>query len=334
MPYNEVKDPRDIVYTPADIGAIGTSYIKYRQTAKGHGIPIGLESIDGDFLPALPGELVSIIGRPGGGKTGFMMRWARQRSRDLVEMGELDRLVIFITLEQHIEELHAFHVAAEERFSATEMARGNITDEQMERIEFAGVNRVNLPLWFMGHSMERRKKRPKITVGAMARSLGEIEKWHDERYTIDAVFVDYLQRIPFEGRVESKVIGVSENLDRLKDGALAYGCPFIVGVQAKREVDQKSLQIPAMDDGQWTSNIEQASDKVISVVRPRKYRKEGEMFGSVLVSGHCQMLVSVLKQKLGADNKAYWVYFQPEYNKLDELESREDDYQRDYLDEI
>jgi replicative DNA helicase len=328
-------DPLDVVYSPQQVFDIGTRYLEYRRTHKDAGIPIGLNSLDVPdtknqaFLPALPGELITIIGRPGNGKTGFMMRWARYRAKWLKDNGYDDRVVVYATYEQSIEELHAFHVAAEAReagssVDVTKMARGEISDQEWDAIMRAGAKRVELPLWFIGHSLARRKKRPNLTTSALMAGLDGIERWYDKdrkELQIDMVFVDYLQRIKSEGRTESKTIAVSDNLDRCKDGALTYGCPWIVGVQASRDVDSRTpLPIPQMDDGQWTSNIEQASDGIISVVRPRKYKKDGDMFGSVIVEGHCQMLVSVLKRKLGPDNFAKWVYFSPEYNKLDELE--------------
>ncbi|MHA2136011.1 MAG: DnaB-like helicase C-terminal domain-containing protein [Candidatus Thorarchaeota archaeon] len=326
----QTATPRDIIYTPMDIADIGTRYLDYRRKNKGAGIPLGLGSVDDDLIPVMPGELVTILGRPGSGKTGFMMRWARWRARQLLEMKEEDRIVIYASYEQHIEDLHAFHVAAEERINITDMSRGEISDDLWERIEVAGAARSTLPLWFIGHSMERRRKRPRITLSAMANSLIEIEDWTDPKFTIDMVFVDYLQRIPLDKGVESKTIGMSDNLDRLKDGALAFGCPFVVGVQAKREVDNHDPAIPGMEDGQWTSNIEQTSDKILSVVRPRKYKNEGDFFGkNVIVKGHSQMLVSILKQKLGKDNIAKWVYFDPAYNQLDELEMNHYDLNKD-----
>jgi hypothetical protein len=100
----------------------------------------------------------------------------------------------------------------------------------------------------------------------------------------------------------------------------------VVGVQARREVDDRDdpsknkLPIPELDDGQWTSNVEQSSDRLLSLVRPIKYRKENEMFGKMQVKGTRQILITVLKQKLGKDNWSKWAYFDPEYNKLDELE--------------
>lgn len=162
----------------------------------------------------------------------------------------------------------------------------------------------------------------KQAANQLEQALDSVEKWNNETMQIDMVFVDYLQRIPFEGKVESKTIGTSENLDRLKDAALAFGTRVVAGAQASREVDSRDLPIPQMNDGQWTSNVEQASDGIITLVRPRKYRNEGEKFGSQIVKGHCQMLISVIKRKLGPDNFAKWVYFQPEYNKLDELEMK------------
>lgn len=44
------------------------------------------------------------------------------------------------------------------------------------------------------------------------------------------------------------------------------------------------------------------------------------MFGSKEVHGNDQMVISVLKQKLGPANFARWVKFDPIYNKLEELE--------------
>ena len=77
-----------------------------------------------------------------------------------------------------------------------------------------------------------------------------------------------------------------------------------------------------MDSGQWTSNIEQSSDRVLSLVRPRRYVQDGEIWNDVLVKGHNQMLVTVLKQKLVEANFGKWVNYNPMYNKLDELELR------------
>jgi replicative DNA helicase len=154
-----------------------------------------------------------------------------------------------------------------------------------------------------------------------------IQDWNGAKREIDMVFVDYLQRIPIEGRAESKTVAHSEQLDALKDIAMQLGTRMIVGVQAKREVDQRPIPIPTQEDGQWTSNIEQSSDGVITVCRPRKYKQEGETFGSHNVEGDTQMIISIAKRKLGPDNWARWVKFDPRYNQLDDMEMRHIDTQ-------
>lgn len=318
-------NPRDIVYTPNDTATIGTEYLKdKREQAKtGLGVPLGIGPIDEIFIPAMAGELITILGRPGCGKTSFMMRWARHRAKTLVKMGKVNRVVIYLSFEQSIEELNAFNIAAEQRLSITSMARGEITDAEWEKVLKASTKRVGLPLWFIGYSAARRKKRPVIDMDNIALGLQAVENWNSDigdEIVIDSVFVDYLQRIPLMRGAESKMIGTSDNLDRLKDGAIAFNAPFVVGAQAKREVDERSVPIPESDDGQWTSNIEQASDKQFSVTRPRKYKKPGERFGDYTVTGNNQMLVTLLKQKLGASNKAFMIGFDPIYNKLVQLE--------------
>jgi replicative DNA helicase len=323
---------RIVVYSPNDIVSLGTKYLDVRRNQKHQAIPIGIPSLDKEFLPLLPTELCTIIGRPGNGKTGLMMAWARNRATWLRDNGLNDRMVVYATWEQSIEELYAFNLAADQGLSITEMARGNITDDQWEQVMRGGSRRLTVPLWFVGHSVERRKARPNLTMTALMDGLHEIEDWGDKKWQIDMVFVDYLQRVKFEGRVESKTIGVSDNLDRCKDGALETGCPWVVGVQAGRDVDERADPTPQLSDGQWTSNIEQASDAVLSVVRPRKYRDDGERFpgeDGIEVRGHTQMLITVCKRKLGPDNWAKWVTFDPAYNKLDEAEVREYDFTND-----
>lgn len=333
-----MTDANDIVFSPVDIAELTEGYLAERRIAAetggmAAGLPAYIPGLDADgdkddgFLPVLDGDIVSVIARPGNGKTSFMMRWARTRTKEIQKraaMGDKDaarRIVVYCTWEQTVEALHSFHVAAANSdigLTVTKMARGKITDAQWAGIQASNVKRVSDPLWFVGHSIKRKAKRPTIDVDALAQALWAIENWQGEenKFRVDSVFVDYLQRIPY-GHVESKTIGISDNLDRLKNAALALGSKVIVGVQAKPDVDKRDDPTPNMEDGQWTSNIEQASDTVITLVRPVKYKDQGETFASVTVNGYKQMLVTVAKQKMGDSNFAKWVDFDPRYNELE-----------------
>ena len=314
-------DPKDIVFAPNEIGTLGSTYIGKRRDQKDDGIPLYFDLIDKDLIPMLDGEIMTIIGRPGSGKTGWMMRWARARAHWLANNNITNRIVVFATWEQHVEDLHAFHVAAEKGISVTQMSRGELSDIEWKEVLRSSIERINLPLWFIGHSIERRKRYGRIGISDITEALHSIEDWGNEKNKIDIVFLDYLQRIPYNGK-ESKTIGISDNLDAIKNMALEVACPVVVGAQARREVEERRKPIPMLQDGQWSSEIEQTSDKVLSLVRPGKYRKDGEKFGSLKVEGHCQMLVNILKQKLGPDNESYWVYFDPTHNQLSLLESK------------
>ncbi len=323
-----------LVHTPAEVAANGAKYLARRQSGETYGIPLGLAALDKPvpnhpdnefFVPVWPGEMVTVIGRPGNGKTGLMMWWARTWAKILQGRSDPNRLVVYITYEQTIEELDSFQMAAETHLSMTDFALGQVDDAGLEKVKAARARRAELPLWFMGHSYERRsgQKRPQMTVDVIEQSLRDIQAWSEDSHReIDMVFVDYLQRMPFAGRTESKAIGHANQLDGLKEIAMSLGTRLVVGVQAGRDVDSRDIPIPTQDDGQWTSNIEQASDGILTVCRPRKYRQEDEPFGSQMVKGFDQMILTVAKRKMGADNFARWIRFNPIYNQADSLEEK------------
>jgi len=315
---------KQIVYTPVEIGSLSKASIHERLQfeKEGWGLPFPIDYIAADLNPIAPGDLLTITGRPGNGKTHLMKWWARLRAEYLATIPNNNRVVVFCTYEQHIEDLNNFDLAAMTGVSLTSMARNEITTEQLAQLDAANVLRHALPLWSIGHSAMRRGRRPRMTIDRLADALHNIQTWtgDNDGFLIDSIFVDYLQRIPYKG--ENKVVGVSNNLDELKDLALALVAPLVPGVQARREVDNYSEQIPTLSDGQWTSNIEQASDANLSVVRPAQYRREGELFGSTPVTGFQQMLITIWKQKLGVANKPHWVMCDPRYNQITAAQKR------------
>jgi replicative DNA helicase len=307
--------PGDVLFTPPEAATAARVSLEYRRSHRAEGIYIGIPEIDRHLTPVLADNLVTVLGRPGSGKTALMLWWARREAQRLADDGIANKVVVYITYEQAVEDLMAFNVAADKKLSIESMARGTLSENDWELALTSLTGAVGLPLAIIGHSMERRQRRPRLTLTNVAESLG---------YMIDhlglephLVFLDYLQRIPGEKYSGDRRLEVSESLDRCKDAALAFGAPWIVGVQAKREVDTRDLPIPLLADGQETANIEQASDKIFSLVRPCKYRKNGEAFGSVVVMGYKQMLVTLLKQKLGIDNISEWITFDPATNSVE-----------------
>lgn len=315
-----------LVFTPIEASNATETYVGNLRETDGDGMPLYIPGLEYDpvsqkgFLPVKRGELITVLGRPGNGKTGFMLRWARSRAKDLRDAGKENQVVLYLTLEQLVEELRLFHVAAEENISATNMANGRMDSDKWDSVTKSLRGLHTTPLWFAGRSMKRRRDKSPINEATLRDALTSIEIWqgNDVKVQIDSVYIDYLQRFRSNGQDWVQFYG--DLVNGLKDMAGDFATRFVVGVQARREVDQRNVPIPQMDDGQWTSGIEQQSDGMISVTRPSHYKSEAESFDDVIVSGHKQMIVSVLKRKLGPENFCKWVNFSPEYNRLDETE--------------
>jgi replicative DNA helicase len=323
-----------LVFTSVEASNATEKYIKEVRENDGGGMPLYIPKMEYNpekhtgFLPVKRNELITVLGRPGSGKTGFMFRWARMRANDLRKQAArgnataANSVVLYFTMEQLVEELRLFHVSAEIGISATDMANGKLEDGQWDEVVNSLRGLHTSPLWLAGKSLDRRKDKTKLTEKSLWGILESVEKWRGDKLEtqIDSVFVDYLQRFRSDGRDWVQFYGDTTN--GLKQMAENYTTRVFVGIQAKREVDKYDVPIPQMDDGQWTSGIEQQSDGMISVVRPSQYKDEGQDFDGVVVRGHDQMVVSVLKRKLGPSNFNDWVKFAPEYNKLDEAELR------------
>src|SRR5688572_28295043 len=89
-----------IIFSPQDRARISQVDIQRRREAfekggLGRGVPlymahddekkvIDLENPDDvGFMPAQRGEMITVVARPGHGKTAFKMRWARERAADI-----------------------------------------------------------------------------------------------------------------------------------------------------------------------------------------------------------------------------------------------------------
>lgn len=325
-----------LVFTPIEASNASEEYIAWRKSNEGAGMPLYIPKMEYDskkdtgFMPVNPGELISVIARPGHLKTGFKLRWARERAKDLKRQADAGNeiakksVVVYVSMEQKVEELRLFQVAAENHISMSEIASGKIEDWGTVT---KGLNKLySTPIWFVGRSMSRRKYKAQMDEKTVYAALEEIEKWQDDNQTqiIDSVFIDYLQKF----RPTGNFVEYYGNLmNTLANWSGDFMTRMVVGVQAKREVDQRNPQIPLMDDGQWSSTIEQFSDGVLSLVRPCLYGKKD--FDGMAITGTQQLLVSCLKRKLGPANFNSWMYVDPKYNHFADAEIKEYNFRKE-----
>jgi len=312
------EEGRDIVWTPNDAVASALKVIKQRQETAGLGVPVGIADVDSYLLPARPGELITVLGRTSNYKSGFMQYWARSAAKQIVEKKVLGQCVVYVTWEQAVEEMVAFDLAYTARISATDLYQSRINDREMERIrKIIAPQRAMLPVYLIGHSAEEGRKRPRLTLSAVGIGLNIIRGEFELRPRM--IVLDYLQQMKAEDG-EDRRMQVYEMVRRCKDMALAYGCPVVLGCQARREEYKNKWGIPSITAGAETSNIEHTSDKVLGLWYPiRQYREGrdlGDIAGRPLTVTENVLVLAVLKQRLGPAGRWFSLYVDPARNEV------------------
>lgn len=315
-------DVKGILFTPNDAVEAALKTIEERRSYVGAGARIGVHDLDNYLLPARPGELITVMGMTSNYKSGLMQYWARHTAGEIVNEKLVKECVVYVTWEQAIEEMVAFDMAFTARLSATDVVQGKVSDEELARLRgVIGPRRAMTPLYLIGHSLSEERKRPRLSLSAVAQAMKMLKSEYGVKPR--AIFLDYLQQIDAEEGDERRM-QVFHNVGRCKDMALAMGCPVVLGCQANREVYRSESGMPTVDSGLESSNIEHTSDKMLGVWYPiRKYDA-----GKMLDLGNARLkvtenllIVKVLKQKLGPAGRWFPLYVDPKINDIHDMET-------------
>jgi replicative DNA helicase len=289
----------DFLYMPSRAARVAAAEFERRRNAPGR-ITWGVQAMDDYLVPELPGDLVTVIGRPGHCKTSLLMAKARTAATGWIK--ESGGCVVYATWETLVEEAVGVLAAPQSGFTLENIGRGDLTSLQMEAVVDAATGLMDSGIVFFGRSLESPPGRIP-TLDDLGDALYDL---YERDMPPRLLLVDYLQRIPQGkgGRTDSEMVArVSNNLDRCKDLAIQYKVPCDLAVQARREVDDYTkVKIPMMKDGMWTASIEQTSDKVLGITRPILYLQEGyeiKRQGLRYSVGDSTPVVKVLKQRWG-----------------------------------
>jgi len=210
------------------------------------------------------------------------MNWLSLQALKMIAEEE-NKFVARVTWEQSVEEDTLAWYASHNDIPVAQMVRGDLNDREWEVMRNSSARRAVTPMWIIGHSQmesqKRRKARPRMSMTDVALALEYIcEDAADMRLEPALVVLDYLQRIrpdPQDGGDRREQ--VMEMVNRAKDCAISFGCPVLLGVQAKREVADRTDKMPQQNDAQESSNVEQTSDKVITLWYPHKTEDAGDV---------------------------------------------------------
>jgi replicative DNA helicase len=295
-----VSEISKLVYTPQEAASLTAQMVRGMQEHLTDGITTGISGLDSFMLPFGAGDLVTIIGYTSHGKTSWMNFLIRNALAQ-IKPGEC---IVKCTWEQSVEQDTLYWIANDAHMSISTMVRGNFNEAAWKIFMHSYQKRVSVPLFIVGHSSVesagQKKIRPRLTMANVTEACEYImNSVTDQKYKIKMVALDYLQRIrpdPRDG--QDRRIQMIEAVNRSKDLGVGLGCPVLLNVQARREVNDRQYKQPNIDDGQETSNIEQSSDFAMSLWYPIKTEKPGSILSGITVD-ESYMSLTLLKQKFG-----------------------------------
>ncbi|MBT8763084.1 replicative DNA helicase [Desulfohalobiaceae bacterium Ax17] len=252
------------------------------------GIPSGfvdLDTITGGFKPS---DLIIIAGRPSMGKTAFALTCILNIALQSIP-------VAFASLEMSKEQLAMRAIATIARVDLYKMQQGYLSQEEKERCAKASEIFNQMPIWI--------DDTPAQSIVHLRNKVRILQKKHD----IQIVFIDYLQLIRVNQKMETREREVSEISQQLKSLAKELNIPVVALAQLNRELEKRSNKRPILSDLRESGAIEQDADLILFLYRDEVYRKETEDKGiaEVIVGKHRNGKLGTAKLKYFAAYTAF-----------------------------
>ncbi len=222
------------------------------QRVKGGPLGIGTEFEDLDRLLGRlqPSDLAIVAGRPGTGKTSWMLTVAHNLAV------RRNKTVAIFSLEMSALQLVQRLISTETAISTSRLRLGQIRPDEMELVARAIGSLESVPIY-----IDDTPGLSPFELRTKARRL------HAER-GVDLVIVDYLQLMHGgQQRSENRVQEISFISRALKGLARELGVPVIAASQLSRAVETRQDRRPMLSDLRESGSIEQDADIVMFLYR-------------------------------------------------------------------
>lgn len=230
------------------------------------GIPTGIEDIDVMTTGFQPSDFVVIAGRPGMGKTAFLLS------------------SIKATLEQA-------NMAAPIQFFSLEMPSDQILMRLMSMVGNVSMQTLRNPLLLSNDDFSKlslamqhiKNWENRLLIDDSPALTPEILRSRVRRYARlhgqpAAIFIDYLQLMKIPGSA-NRYEEISRISNALKALAKEMNCPVITLSQLNRAVEGRAIKKPTNADLRDSGEIEQDADVIILLHRDDYYQKDKEPTG-------------------------------------------------------
>jgi hypothetical protein len=308
------------VHTPAESSAAYVQYV--RELHNSRMITWGCGELDNRRItPIRPGEITTLVMRPGSGKTSLMVYMARKEAlRCDVNKGQC---VVYISWEEPIESIE-MSIQSGLNYTSEQIAFDEVDPTIVEK---GAVGRADIPIVLIGRSLirDRGVQKPPMFIDRIYESIQAL--YYEFKIRPVLILADYLQKIPIVAG-KDRTSEVSEAMFRLKDMIIDINCPLLLGAQATRDVDENKLPIPTLSGAQWSSVIEQESDRMIGGVRPSTVtQRNGKPLEEIEIDGRIYnvtkdlMILRLLKQRKYFPPKSlYAIHFDPARFQMADLD--------------
>lgn len=222
----------------------------------GYGVPTGFLDLDRLLGGLQPSDLLIIAGRPGSGKTAFMLSAAKNAAQ------KHKKHVAIFSLEMSSEQLAQRLIAQETGIDSQRLRTGKLEEHEWplftQAIEVLGETVIFLDDTPALTPLQLRTK---------ARRL------HLE-FQLDLILVDYLQLMGSGNRSENRVQEVSFISRNMKVLARELNVPVLAAAQLSRAIEMRADKEPQLSDLRESGSLEQDADIVMFIHRPEQYERD------------------------------------------------------------
>jgi len=235
-----------------------------------YGVPTGLVDIDRLLGGLQKSDLLIIAGRPGMGKTGFLLSIAKNAAQ------KYKKHVAFFSLEMSNEQLVQRLIAQETGIDSQRLRSGKLNEGEWPLFTHA-IEVLSDTHMFLDDT-------PAITPLQLRTKCRRL---HLE-YQLDLVLVDYLQLMSSDMRTDNRVQEVSFISRSLKVLARELNVPVMAAAQLSRAVEQRADKKPVLSDLRESGSLEQDADIVMFIHRPDALEKDSPRanIAEIIVAKH------------------------------------------------
>ena len=220
------------------------------------GVPTGFVDLDRLLGGLQPSDLLIVAGRPGSGKTAFILSAAKNAAQ------KYKKHVAVFSLEMSSEQLVQRIIAQETGIDSQRLRTGKLDEDEWPLFTHA--------IEVLGDTIIFLDDTPALTPLQLRTKCRRL---HLE-FQLDLILVDYLQLMSSGVRSENRVQEVSYISRNLKVLARELNVPVLAAAQLSRAIEQRTDKEPVLSDLRESGSLEQDADIVMFIHRPELYEKD------------------------------------------------------------